>query len=129
MLDKAAILDRRERLSAICLALPEVSTRREGRHDAFRVRDKSFAYFLNDHHGDGRVALACKAPPGAQGILIDAEPSRFFLPAHLGARGWLGVRLEGHVEWGEIAGFMADAYRMTATKKMIALMEAQPPAL
>ena len=129
MLDEAAIRDRSERLSAICLALPGVTERREGGHGGFRVRERSFAYFLNDHHGDGRVALACKAPPGAQGILINAEPSRFFVPAYLGARGWLGVRLEGHVEWGKIAGFMADAYRMTATKTMIALMEAQPPAL
>jgi len=75
MLDEAAILHRRERLSAICLALPEVTERSEGGHGGFQVRGKTFAYFLNNHHGDGRVALACKAPPGAQSILVGAEPS------------------------------------------------------
>lgn len=47
----------------ICLRLPEVSS--EGtQHIAFVVRNRKFAYYLEDHHGDGRVALACKAKAG-----------------------------------------------------------------
>ena len=123
MLDEADVELRRERLRAICLALPEVSGRAEDGHVAFMVRGKTFAYFLNNHHGDGRVALVCKAAAGAQGILVDAEPDRFFVPAYLGPRGWIGLRLEVGVEWDEVAGFVAEAYRMTATKRMIALMD------
>ena len=93
MLDEADVELRRERLRAICLALPEVSERAENAHVAFLVRGKTFAYFLNNHHGDGRVALVCKAAAGAQGILVDAEPDRFFVPAYLGPRGWIGLRL------------------------------------
>jgi hypothetical protein len=52
------------RLSKICLALPEVTRRYNGQHASFLIRKKTFAYFLNDHHGDGIVALACKALPG-----------------------------------------------------------------
>jgi hypothetical protein len=122
MLDEGAVLTRRERLSSICLALPEVSERAEDGHVVFLVRRKTFAYFLNNHHGDGRVALVCKAQPGAQAILVDAEPARFFVPAYLGPRGWLGLGLEGDVDWGEVAGFVVEAYRMTATKRMISAM-------
>jgi hypothetical protein len=125
MLDEADVELRRERLRAICLALPEVSESAENAHVAFLVRGKTFAYFLNNHHGDGRVALVCKAAAGAQGILVDAEPDRFFVPAYLGPRGWIGLRLEVGVEWDEVAGFVAEAYRMTATKRMIALMDAR----
>lgn len=122
MIDETTVRERRERLRAICLALPEVTERGEGDHSAFQVRGKNFAYFLNNHHGDGRIALACKAPAGAQEILVGAEPRRFFVPAYLGPRGWIGVRLDGMVDWDEIGGFVVDAYRMTATKKQIALI-------
>ena len=56
-----------ECLRAICLALPEATEQLFGGHitPTFRVRDKIFAMFINDHHGDGRVALWCKAPAGA----------------------------------------------------------------
>jgi len=54
-----------DRLRAICLALPEATEgARSGAMAAFRVRDKVFAWYLEDHHGDGRVALWCEAPPG-----------------------------------------------------------------
>jgi hypothetical protein len=57
------------RLREICLAFPEASER-EGWTAAFEVRAKIFAWFLNNHHGDGRVAIWCKAPPGEQAVLV-----------------------------------------------------------
>lgn len=54
-------------LTEICLALPEATRRHTGQHAAFSGRDKTFAYFLNDHHSDGVVALSCKAAPGVSG--------------------------------------------------------------
>ena len=46
-------------------------------HAQFRVRKRTFAYFLDDHHGDGIVGVTCKAPGSAAG-LIDANPDRFY---------------------------------------------------
>jgi hypothetical protein len=51
--------------------------------------------FLNDHHGDGRLAIWCAAPLGVQGEMIETEPERFFQPPYVGHRGWLGVELAG----------------------------------
>src|SRR5690606_5094561 len=71
------IEERRAQVVRICAALPEVDVRDE-QHIAFSVRKKRFAYCLDDHHGNGRVAINCKAPPGAQGELVAAEPRRYF---------------------------------------------------
>jgi hypothetical protein len=49
--------------------------------------------FLNDHHGDGRLAIWCAAPEGVQAEMIETEPERFFRPPYVGHRGWLGVQL------------------------------------
>jgi hypothetical protein len=55
---KARPEDRRlVRLTKICLTLPEATRDLCGQHAAFQVRKKTFAWFLNDHHGDGIVAV------------------------------------------------------------------------
>src|SRR5579863_5055414 len=54
--------DRRlTRVSKICLTWPEATRQDMGSHASFPIRKKVFAYFLNDHHGDGIVSIACKA--------------------------------------------------------------------
>jgi hypothetical protein len=56
--------DRRlNRLSKICLGVPEVTRCYNGQHDGFVIRKETFAHFLNDHHEDGIVALTCKVLP------------------------------------------------------------------
>jgi hypothetical protein len=115
--------DQRARLIAICRALPEVTTHGD-QHVAFQVRGKTFAYYLEDHHGDGRVALCCKAAPGEQQALVAADPARYFRPAYLGARGWVAVRLDtGDVDWDEVAELALDAWRRTAPKRLLALVD------
>ena len=61
----AGLMDPRlEPLSAICLALPEAERVIHEPHAQFSVRKRTFAYFLDDHHGDGIVGLTVKAPGG-----------------------------------------------------------------
>src|SRR5271170_6722454 len=88
---KLAKEDRRLiRLTKICLALPDATRHCFGRHASFLVRKKIFAYFLNDHHSDGVVSVCAKAMPGDNVALASAQPDRFFLPAYIGPRGWVG---------------------------------------
>jgi hypothetical protein len=114
----------KERLASLCERLPEVEQRRggeHGRHVAYRVRNKNFAYFTDDHHGNGRLELHCKAPPGEQEALVGAEPDRFFVPPYLGPRGWVGLWLDvGAVDWDEVADLLTEAYRLTAPKRLAA---------
>jgi hypothetical protein len=114
-----------KRVRAICLALPETNERPSHGSPAFFVRDrKTLAMFLDNHHGDGRLAIWCPAPPGVQGELVRQEPDRFFVPAYVGHRGWLGVRLDVDVEWDEVADIVEDAYRLVAPKKLVAQLDA-----
>ena len=108
------------RVRAICLAWPEASEKLAWGGPTFRVKDKLFAMYLDDHHGDGRIALWVKAPPGVQELLIGADPARFFRPPYVGPSGWIGIRLDGAVDWGEITDFLADGYRLAAPKKVAA---------
>ena len=103
------------RLRAICLALPEAIERETWEIPTFRVREKIFTMFTADN---AMPALWCKAPPGAQTILIEAAPDRFFRPPYVGHKGWIGVRLHGAVDWDEVAQLVQRSYRMTAPKKL-----------
>ena len=75
----------------ICLALPETNERLSHGAPCFFVRDKkTFVYFHDDHHGDGILGIWCAAPPGVQEQMVEAEPERYYRPAYVGHRGWLG---------------------------------------
>lgn len=112
----------RARLDAICLALPEVE-RTAGQHVTYRVRGSTFAYHLDDHHGDGIVALCCKAAPGEQAALVAADPDRFLVPAYLGGRGWVSARLDvDDVDWSQVAELARESYRLVAPKRLAALV-------
>lgn len=125
---QSANVDRRlARLTKICLALPEATRCDMGRHAGFLVRKKTFAYFLDDHHGDGIVAVTCKVLPGDNGALAAAQPERFYLPAYIGPRGWVALRLDvGEVDWEEVEELVACSYRLVAPKRLAALVKEMP---
>lgn len=109
------------RLTSICLAMPEATRQLMGRHAGFYVRKKTFAYFLDDHHGDGIVGLVCKVLPGDNKALIAANPERFYMPAYVGSKGWVGLRLDaGEVDWEEIEELVVHSYRLIAPKRLAA---------
>jgi len=109
------------KVSDICLAFPEASLERHGSHATFRVRKKVFAYFLDNHHGDGIVSVCVKTRLGENQDLASDQPSRFYLPAYIGPRGWVGVRLDvPKVSWDEVATFIASSFAIVAPKTLAA---------
>jgi hypothetical protein len=114
------------RLRAICLGLPETSERLSHGAPTFFVRDKrAFLMVLTNHHGDGRFAIWCAAPPGMQTMLVEADPERFFVPPYVGHRGWLGLRLDRGLDWDELAGIAEDAWAEVAPPKLLAQSRAE----
>jgi hypothetical protein len=108
------------RLRKLCLALPETSERLSHGAPTFFVREKrAFLMVLRNHHGDGRFAIWCAAPAGLQGMLVGADPERFFVPPYVGHRGWLGMRLDRALDWDELAGIVEDAYAEVAPPKLV----------
>jgi hypothetical protein len=111
------------RVRAICLALPQVTERPSHGSPTFFAGKKTFVMFHDDHHGDGRLALWCAAQPGVQADLVHEEPDRFFVPAYVGHRGWIGVRLDRDLDWDEVAGIAEDAFRTVAPARAVAELD------
>ena len=90
-------------------------------HVGFKVGGRTFAWYLEDHHGDGRVALNCKVAAGEQEALVAGGPEHFFVPAYLGARGWVGLWLDlPEIDWDEVAELVTESYRLVAPKGLAA---------
>jgi hypothetical protein len=118
-------------LRAICLALPDMTERASHGSPSWFVHGKRTVASLDDHHhGLDHLAFWCPAPPGVQAELVEQEPHRFFRPPYVGGRGWIGVRIDTEPDWDEVAEIIADAYRMVAPRKLLALLDAplDPPA-
>ena len=108
-------------LTKICLALPEAVRDYNGQHAGFQVRKRTFAYFLNDHHGDGIVAVTCKVLKSDNQVLTGADPERFYIPAYIGSRGWVALRLDrSTIDWEEVTELVTGSYRMVAPKVLAA---------
>ena len=122
----AAEDNRLVRLAKICLALPETSMYRHGQNAGFQVRKKKFAYFLNNHHGDGIVSVTAKVIPGDNTALVAANPARFYLPAYLASSGWVALRLDfDEIDWNEVAELVIGSYRLLAPKSLAARVHPQ----
>jgi phosphoribosylglycinamide formyltransferase-1 len=119
MTTAAKTRERLARLAEICLALPEAARLDQGDHASFLIRKKVFAYYLNNHHGDQIVSVCCKALPGDNQRLIEDNPRKFYLPAYIGPRGWVGLRLDlPTVDWTEVKELLRGSYELSAPKKL-----------
>jgi hypothetical protein len=114
------------RLTEIALKLPEAGRKIYGSHAQFFVRKKTFAYFLNNHHGDGIVAISGKVLPGDNKALADAQPKRFYLPAYIGSRGWVALRLDvGKIDWNEVEELLSGSYVLVAPRRLAAQVKTE----
>ena len=122
---KAQSKSRQKRLVDICRTLPEVTYEVGGDgHVAFRIRKKIFAYYLFDHHGDGIIAFCCKSSLSEQRRLVREDSETFFVPAYLGAKGWIAIRLDlDDVEWDTVTELARRAFQSIAPRKLAALVE------
>jgi len=104
----------------VCLSFPESEEKPFGGHVApsFRVREKLFAMTSEDG-----TSLTLKAPAGIGAILVGDDPERFFVPAYVGTKGWVGVRLDVEQDWGEIEELLRESYRLIAPKKLAAQVQ------
>ena len=105
------------RVREICLALPEATEKAFGGHTspAFRVRDKLFVMISED-----RTSMTFKAAAGVQEALVGDDPERFYVPPYVGAKGWVGARLDLDHDWDELAELLRESYRLIAPKRLAA---------
>ncbi len=112
------------RLIKISSGLPETTIERSGSHAAFRIRKKTYAYFLNNHHGDGIIAVTGKVLPGDNKALAAAQPAKFYLPAYIASKGWVALRLDlPKIDWAEVKELMQTSYLQIAPKRISAALK------
>lgn len=104
------------RARKLCLALPDTEEKIAWGEPTWRVGGRLFAMFANDHHGDGRIALWCNAPEGAQRDIVASDPEHFFVPPYVGPSGWIGMRLDKKLSEKAVAAVIAQAYETTRAK-------------
>lgn len=106
------------------MSLPNVMGEDKGSHAAFSVSKKVFVYYLNDHHDDGIVSFCCKVLRGENEQLIAANPQKFYMPAYVGPRGWVALRLDRRtVDWKEVTELVRGSYVQTAPKRLARMVE------
>ncbi len=115
--------DIERRVRAICLSLPSATEKLSHGAPAFFVKRQFVMLWSGGHHDNHFPHLWCAAPSGAQESLIAAAPDRLFRPPYVGSRGWLGVRLDGRVDWDEIALLCEEAYRAVAPSRLVARLD------
>ncbi len=106
--------DMHQTVRAACLWLPESQEFVSHGSPNFRVRGRTFATYVVNHHGDRRVALWLPAVPGAQEHLVREDPDNFYVPPYVGPRGWVGVRIDRDLEWSRIVGLVRESYERVA---------------
>jgi hypothetical protein len=102
------------RVRSLCLGLPGVVEKVSHGAPAFFAGRQFVMLWPEGHHDNGFPHLWCAAPTGAQETFVESD--RYFRPPYVGGRGWLGVHLDGDVDWDEVEMLCEDAYRTVAPK-------------
>lgn len=121
------VSDPAETIHRVCLELPEVTERLSHGAPTYFIRLKtSFATVRMDgHHHQEFPHLVCAAGTGVQQSLVTGRPDQFFVPAYVGGRGWIGVRLDRGVTEDELVDLCEDAYRTVAPATLVKRWEAE----
>src|SRR5690606_29004924 len=105
----------------LAFALPGVAEKESHGRPAFYTR-KVFAYYGGSMRIDGewvahdQSVLFLAAPDERPALEADG---RFWVPAHLGAYGWLGLDLDARSDFQEVAELLEESYRATAPARLV----------
>jgi len=115
----------KDRVAELALALPEANETISHGAPGWQVAGKKFfAYFKDNHHGDGIVSVCVKTSgPDEQEALIDADPDLYYRPAYIAHAGWVGLRLDqGEPDWDQVAHRLQQSWLLAAPRKLAAMM-------
>ena len=113
-----------ERLRTILAAWPETSEKLSHGVPTWWGGKKTFARFVDNHHGDGRLAIWVKSTFLEQEARVEADPDTYFVPPYLGPSGWVGMRLDHDPDWQVVEDLLEEGYRSVAPKRVLAALDA-----
>lgn len=113
------------KVRAIAATFPEFAEKISHGRPAFFTK-KIFAYYGGSIRDDGLwvqhpQAIIVLTDAQERAALLDDE--RSFVPAYLGAYGWIGIDLTDSSDWDEITELIDASYRLTAPKRAVALLD------
>ena len=118
-----------ERVSTLCLALPEVTmrvdasiTRARSTAHSFDIRRRSFCLLVAREGPTGKPVplLVLRAGPDERKALLSVGHPFF---ASRAGRDRIGVLLNDDTDWQEIRELVTESYRSIAPKKLTALLD------
>lgn len=110
------------RVRDLCLALPDADERLSHGSPGFFIRKgKFFAYFWNDHHGDGETIVIVKTSGrDEQAMLIEMDPDCYYSPPYMGPSGWIAMRLNGDdTDWDRVGDRIAISWELVAPRRLL----------
>lgn len=115
------------RVREIALALPEAAEKiSHGRPSFFTTK------VFCSYGGSVKVAGDWVQHPSC--VLVQADPSErealrelpdAFVPGYLGPSGWTGIDITADTDWVELAELIEESYRLTASKRLVAELDAR----
>jgi predicted DNA-binding protein (MmcQ/YjbR family) len=107
------------RIRSICLSLPDTHETPTWGSPHFRVGEKIFAGYGQEH---GRASLSFKLESAHAAELVRG---RRFRPApYVGHKGWVSVDADAVTDRDAIAALILESYRLIAPRKSLAKLEA-----
>ncbi len=104
-----------DRVRRICLAFPGATEKLSHGSPTFFTPKRVFASFVDNHHGDGHVAVWIPAASGVQEALIEEDPETYYRPPYVGVSGWVGVEL-ARVDDEQLGTLIREAHRFIQAK-------------
>jgi len=113
------------RLKEICLALPGADMKISHGRPAFFTKKIFAAYgaVLKGEHDSGRYDRSVVFMPDELEAKALEQDDRFFTPAYWGPYGWIGLDLNGDVDWEEVGQLVEESFGLTAPKKLVAELD------
>ena len=106
------IQDVLQRVREHALSLPDTAEKiMRGHIPTITVGGKNFCIFWRQ---DARPNVCLNAGATVQDTLTHADSGRYFVPAYMGPRGWIGVRLDGDVDWDALMPLVEEAHQFAA---------------
>ncbi len=104
------------RVRRICLAFPGAIEKLSHGSPTFFTPKRVFATFVDNHHGDGHVAVWLPAAAGVQKGLIEEAPETYYRPPYVGVSGWVGVEL-ARVDDAQLGALIREAHAFIQAKE------------
>lgn len=139
-----------EKLRRICLALPNTKETMTWGSPHFRVGEKIFTGYgtedddarpdpkkvsgrhapvesrkkaLSSTEVKKRPSISAKVTLDEQAALIAADPNRFFVPPYVGSKGWVGIYMDGRLDWTMVEALVEKSFRNVAKVREVQALD------